>query len=134
MLKNKYVVSPGKKAINKIARDNFGTYVFNKKRDLTMWDIVSITSSYVFSAPSKYQEKDGHEVYTSWEFPVFTWHSVYFCDDGVRTEEGIWNTKYDFLSYKDLRNDEDITMSYLKSRFSGFQDELCNTLMELREA
>ena len=39
----------------------------------------------------------------------------------------------DFFSYYQLRNDPDITFSYLKQRFDGFDDNFFKALMELKE-
>lgn len=133
MLFKKFVGNPAKKKVNKFSREQFGTSVFNRKRTLTKREIISITKRYGFVEDDN-KTYNGFEVYTSWIYPGFTFFSVYFCSNGIFTEKGIWNQKNAFLSYEDLRNDEDITMQYLRRKFVDFPDDFYNTLMELREA
>ena len=134
MLFKKYAGNPAKKKANKFSREQFGTTAFGGKPALTEQDIIRITRRYGGFTPDKGKTNNGHKIIMTDFYFGFPCHSVDFCDDAVRTVTGTFNPKYDVLKYVDLRDDEDINMSYLKRRFEGFPDKFCNALMELREA
>lgn len=135
---HKHFFFPFKRAVNKHAVDNFGINVFKNdtrveyRRKLNQWEIIGITVTYGFLI-DKNEYRNDHKVYTSWTYSGFTWYGVFFCDDGVRTYKGLFADETDFMSYDELRNDESITMGYLKSRFEGFPNDFFNALMQLKE-
>ncbi|MBQ7733807.1 MAG: hypothetical protein IJT58_07300 [Synergistaceae bacterium] len=103
-----------------------------EKRELTKDDIIKITEKYGYTR-EKNEKHWGESAYTSWIFAGWTWYTVAFCESGVFTEKGLWDREEDFLTYKELRNDDKITMAYLKKRYEGFPDEFYNVLVELKE-
>lgn len=139
---NKHVVSPFKRAVNKHAMKRYGKNIFKNdeveikapRHALTEWDIRYIAEEKYGFVHHDNSYRDGHEVYSEWTYAGFTWYGVFFCDDGVRTYKGLFADETDFMSYDELRNDEYMTMEYLKMRFEGFPDEFYNALMELKEA
>ena len=136
---NKHVVSPFKRAVNKRTVDKYGTNVFKDdivevhyKRPLTKQDIVRITRKYGASVKNN-ETHDYQEVYTEWQYGVATWYFVYFCEDGIHTQKGVWSPETNYMDYNTLRED-DTTMSTLKFWFEDYPHEFYNMLMELKEA
>lgn len=107
-----------------------------RKRDLTKNEIIGVTMRYGYvlgGDKNGVNVPDEDEVYTSWIYAGITWYGVTFCKNGVYTYSGLFSTRYEALSYDELRNSPEITMSYLKLKFEGFPDEFFSILMELKE-
>ena len=134
---NRYIISPVKRAINKHSVDKYGTNVFKNevveyKRRLTKQDIVRITKKY--GASEKQGEThDFQEVYTLWQYGVMTWYFVYFCEDGIHAQKGLFSPQNDYMDYDTLRED-DTTIARLKRWFDDYPHEFYTMLMELKEA
>ena len=134
---NRYIISPAKKVINKHSMNRYGTNVFRNdiveyKRPLSKRDIIRITQKY--GASEKINEThDYHEVYTEWQYGVMTWYFVYFCEDGIHAQKGVFSPKTDFMSYDTLR-DDDTTVDTLEFWFEDYPADFYHMLTALKEA
>ena len=134
---NRYIISPAKKVINKHSMNRYGTNVFKNdiveyKRPLSKRDIIRITKKYGASEKSN-ETHNGQEVYTEWQYGVMTWYFVYFCDDGIHAQKGVFSPTTDFMSYDKLR-DDDTTVDTLEFWFEDYPADFYHMLTALKEA